>query len=178
MGKAEGYVEDYLIKQAKAHNHLCFKFISPGIDGVPDRILIGNGKTIFIECKSAVGSLSKQQKKRINDMLGAGADVRKWHTREEIDAYFESLETNRPAKFHSCWDDGSEFISHCTVNTKTREITDIESAGTPNPNAVCIDQYITLDDHTYPVWDPNCNTPKTDAMYCIAEHRKESYYAD
>ena len=88
MGKAEGYVEDYLIKQAKAHNHLCFKFISPGIDGVPDRILIGNGKTIFIECN------------------------------------------------------------------------------------------VTLDDHTYPVWDPDSDTPKTDAMYCIAEHRKESYYAN
>lgn len=92
MGKAENYVESYLIDQAKKHNYLCFKFVSPGIDGVPDRILIGDGNVIFVECKSKTGKLSKQQEKRIREMKQAGATVQVWNTREKIDNYFNTLE--------------------------------------------------------------------------------------
>lgn len=51
MKPIENDVETYLYKQAKNHDILCYKFTAPSTRGVPDRILIGNGKTIFLELK-------------------------------------------------------------------------------------------------------------------------------
>lgn len=85
MGLAEGYVENYLRQQATTHNCLCYKFTSPGTNGVPDEILIHNGYTMFIETKSPTGSLRDIQKERIKQMKQHGADVRICHTRQSID---------------------------------------------------------------------------------------------
>lgn len=51
MKQIENDVETYLYNQAKKHNILCYKFTAPSTTGVPDRILIGNGKTVFLELK-------------------------------------------------------------------------------------------------------------------------------
>lgn len=51
MKPIENDVETYLYKQAKKNDILCYKFTAPSTRGVPDRILIGNGKTIFLELK-------------------------------------------------------------------------------------------------------------------------------
>jgi len=51
MKPIENDVETYLYKQAKKHDILYYKFTAPSTRGVPDRILIGNGKTIFLELK-------------------------------------------------------------------------------------------------------------------------------
>lgn len=52
MGKPEGKIEAYLRQQCKKRDYLCFKFAPCGINGVPDRIVIGNGYTIFVELKA------------------------------------------------------------------------------------------------------------------------------
>lgn len=93
MGKPEGLVENYLIKQSKANGYLCYKFTSPGKRGVPDRIVIGNGHTIFIELKSETGDLRKQQEFRIREMREHGADVRVLNTKQKIDQFFLELES-------------------------------------------------------------------------------------
>lgn len=51
MNQIENDVETYLYTQAKKYDILCYKFTAPSTRGVPDRILIGNGKTIFLELK-------------------------------------------------------------------------------------------------------------------------------
>lgn len=51
----EGQVEDYLGKLCKQYDVLYYKFTSPGVRGVPDRILIGQGKTVFVELKRPGG---------------------------------------------------------------------------------------------------------------------------
>lgn len=51
MNQIENDVETYLYRQAKKYDILCYKFTAPSTRGVPDRILIGNGKTIFLELK-------------------------------------------------------------------------------------------------------------------------------
>lgn len=51
MGAPEGAIEKYLYDQAKKHDVLCYKFKAPSTDGVPDRVLIGNNKTVFVELK-------------------------------------------------------------------------------------------------------------------------------
>lgn len=92
MGKAEGYVENYLKKEANKRGFLCMKFTSPGTSGVPDRILIGHNLTFFVETKSNVGSLRELQKEVIHDMQKHGATVFVAHTREEVDELFNQLE--------------------------------------------------------------------------------------
>ena len=46
----ESYIESYLVRKVKEHGGLCYKFVSPGNPGVPDRLIITpTGKTIFVE---------------------------------------------------------------------------------------------------------------------------------
>ncbi len=91
MGKAEGIIERYLATQAKKHNYICYKFTSPGIRGVPDRILIGFGQTFFVETKSPVGDLRKQQEFRISEMQKHGATVYVVNSKESVDELFTML---------------------------------------------------------------------------------------
>ena len=93
MGKPEGQVEDYLIKRCEEHNFLCYKFVSPGRNGVPDRIIIGRGHTVFIELKAPNGTPSAQQILNAKRMTAAGADVRFCFSKEAIDEFFEEALT-------------------------------------------------------------------------------------
>ena len=61
MGHDEGLVENYLRKEAAKNDILCYKFTSPGTNGVPDDILITKGYVVFVETKSATGQLSEIQ---------------------------------------------------------------------------------------------------------------------
>lgn len=75
MGKPEGLIEDYLGKIAHRHGFLYYKFTSPAHSGVPDRILIGHGKTIFVELKRPGGDPRILQKRVFADMRKHGAMV-------------------------------------------------------------------------------------------------------
>lgn len=55
MGKPEGEIENYLGKLCKYNDILYYKFTAPSILGVPDRILLGNNKTVFVELKRPGG---------------------------------------------------------------------------------------------------------------------------
>ena len=93
MGRPEGQVEEYLVEKSEERGYLCYKWVSPGRRGVPDRILVGSGKVIFIELKSSVGVLSKSQQLMIPRLREHGADVRVIRSRSEVDALMEELET-------------------------------------------------------------------------------------
>ena len=73
----ESYIEKQLEKMVRGKGGLCFKFVSPGSPGVPDRIVITpDGRTIFVELKAETGSLQKIQQWQIERMRKCGADVR------------------------------------------------------------------------------------------------------
>lgn len=93
MGRPEGQVEEYLVEKSEERGYLCYKWVSPGRRGVPDRILVGSGKVIFIELKSSVGVLSKSQQLMIPRLREHGADVRVIRSRSEVDALMMELET-------------------------------------------------------------------------------------
>lgn len=49
----EKVIEQKLVKSVKAMGGICPKFVSPGYDGMPDRlILLPNGKIAFAEIKA------------------------------------------------------------------------------------------------------------------------------
>ena len=62
-------VEKYLILVTRAHGGMCLKFISPGIAGAPDRIVIlPGGKIGFAELKAPGKKPRRLQKAVIRDL--------------------------------------------------------------------------------------------------------------
>lgn len=68
----EKYIEMKLVQRAKLMGGLALKFVSPGLDGVPDRLVIlPNGKMAFVELKAPGKKLRPLQihrKKQIEEL--------------------------------------------------------------------------------------------------------------
>lgn len=88
--RPEATLEAYFIKKAEENNALQFKFLS-GVTGVPDRLLIYNGITAFVELKAKNGILSKRQKFIINSMRSHGATVFIPYSKVDIDNIFVNI---------------------------------------------------------------------------------------
>lgn len=97
MGKPEGKVESHLVSRCKELGWIQFKFTAPGRRGVPDRIVIGNGITAFVELKSDEGRPSAIQKVVIRRMRAAGAFVYICHTKEAVDEALDEIASMRPS---------------------------------------------------------------------------------
>lgn len=87
----EGRIEDYLEKQCKKRKYLCYKFVSPGNRGVPDRIVVGGGKTIFVELKAPGEEPRELQKYVIRKLRDNGATVYVIDSEKEIDELLNSI---------------------------------------------------------------------------------------
>ena len=62
----ESEIEGWLKSRVEKLGGLWFKFVSPGNDGVPDRMAIfPDGRTVFVELKTAMGHLSRVQRYQI-----------------------------------------------------------------------------------------------------------------
>ena len=84
-GMLEKTVERHLVEGVKRLGGLCYKFTSPGTQGVPDRLIItAQGRVIFVELKTSKGALSKIQKYTIDQMQRRGADVRVLYGLEQV----------------------------------------------------------------------------------------------
>lgn len=90
MGKAEAYVENYLGRKVYNAGGLYYKFTSAD-RGVPDRIVILKGRTVFVEAKAEGEKARRLQQVIHKRMRGRGADVRIIDTREDCDAFLEEL---------------------------------------------------------------------------------------
>jgi len=72
----EKYIEQALRKAVKAKGGMALKLISPGFDGVPDRIaLMPNGKMAFVELKSTGRKMRSIQIKRKKQLESLGFSV-------------------------------------------------------------------------------------------------------
>lgn len=91
MGKAEHYVEGYLRKEALRKGFLCYKFVSPGQNGVPDRVLIGHGRVAWVETKAPGEKTRELQDEVIRAMREHGATVFVADSREQVDEILDKL---------------------------------------------------------------------------------------
>lgn len=72
----ESDIEARLRKHINMACGMFFKFVSPGNDGVPDRIvMLPWGRIIFVELKTSRGKLSQVQKYQIWRLLQMGQQV-------------------------------------------------------------------------------------------------------
>lgn len=61
----EKYIENKLVTAVKKMGGICPKFVSPGFDGVPDRlVLLPNTKLAFVELKAKGKKMRPLQVKR------------------------------------------------------------------------------------------------------------------
>lgn len=88
----ESAIEARLVKMVRERGGLCYKFVSPGNPGVPDRIVITpEGRTIYVELKTEVGRLANIQKWQLGEMKARGAEVRVLKGLDQVKAFVEEV---------------------------------------------------------------------------------------
>lgn len=91
MGAAENKVEQYLVDEVEKREGLAIKVKRAGVKGVPDRIVILNFMTVFVECKSKQGKLEDHQIRLFNKMGAAGALIFVVNDRETVDNFIQFM---------------------------------------------------------------------------------------
>jgi hypothetical protein len=71
----ESNIESEIIDFAQVRGWWEAKFVSPGLRGVCDRIMLRRGRTVFIEVKRPGEEPTPQQKRRMMEIRAQGAEV-------------------------------------------------------------------------------------------------------
>jgi hypothetical protein len=72
----ESDIEKLLVREVKRQGGRAYKWVSPGNDGVPDRIVIFPGRApVFVELKTDTGRLSTLQSVQIKRLRDLGQPV-------------------------------------------------------------------------------------------------------
>lgn len=86
----EKEIEKRLAAGVKSLGGKAYKWVSPGNNGVPDRIVILPGKEpIFVELKTESGSLTALQKVQISRLKDLGQDVRVLYGLDQTKEFLE-----------------------------------------------------------------------------------------
>lgn len=91
MGVRENRVERYLDSEVTKLGGLTRKWVSPGRDGVPDRIVIIGGSIIGVEVKTTCGRLSEAQKREHQRLRDAGMEVITVTGESGVDEFIKEL---------------------------------------------------------------------------------------
>ena len=92
MTPLEKDIEKKLGNEIKKLGGLYYKFVSPSLPGVPDRIVImPGGRVIFVELKTETGRLAAIQKFILGEMQKRDADVRVIKGWPAAQAFLEEL---------------------------------------------------------------------------------------
>jgi hypothetical protein len=92
LPERESAIERYLVRQAEALGGLCWKFVSPGNAGVPDRLIIlPAGRVAFVETKRPGGKVRALQRHRIAQLTDRGVWAGVADTRERIDQILKQI---------------------------------------------------------------------------------------
>lgn len=87
MGVRENKVEKYLDERVTELDGLTRKWVSPGRDGVPDRIVIHKGRVFFVEVKVTDGVIEDHQAREHNRLIEKGANVCVVYGNDGVDVF-------------------------------------------------------------------------------------------
>ena len=88
----ESQIESRLVKMVRERGGLCYKFVSPGNPGVPDRIIITpQGRTVYVELKTEYGRLASIQRWQHEQMAARGIEVRIVRGLDQVKALVEEV---------------------------------------------------------------------------------------
>lgn len=88
---AENKIEDYLINRCKKEGILCYKFTSPGQNGVPDRILLYRGQCLFVETKATKKKPRPLQKAIFEDIQDQNIKVIVADSKQAVDKAIKTI---------------------------------------------------------------------------------------
>ena len=91
MGVRENKVEAYLDREIKRLGGITRKWVSPGRDGVPDRIVIHQGRVWFVEVKTVDGEYEEGQEREHKRLRDAGAEVRTVWGHDGVDGFIREV---------------------------------------------------------------------------------------
>lgn len=85
--RSESEIEKYLRERVEEIGGICDKWVSPGKNGVPDRIVFApGGHVVFVETKREKGGvISPLQTYRASQLKALGQHVYFIHTKEQVD---------------------------------------------------------------------------------------------
>ena len=90
----EKYIEQKLVAAVKDMGGIAFKFNAPGINGVPDRlVLLPHGKLAFIELKAPNKKMRPLQVRRKRQLEQLGFSVYSIDSAEQIGGVLDALES-------------------------------------------------------------------------------------
>ena len=85
----EKTIEKYLVKRVKEAGGMAAKWVSPGMSGVPDRIVfLPGGRIIFVEVKAPGKKLRPLQVHVRGQLEALGVDFRVVDSKESVNALF------------------------------------------------------------------------------------------
>lgn len=85
-------IERILVCEVKKLGGRAYKWVSPGNDGVPDRIVVFRGEPpVFVELKAENGSLTSLQEIQIRRLTDLGQIVRVVRGIEGLSEFFQDL---------------------------------------------------------------------------------------
>jgi len=88
----ESKIERRLKQEVEKRGGRAWKFVSPGMAGVPDRlILLPGGKVIFVELKAPGEQLRPLQEKRAKELRELGFTVYKIDSISEIKSFIAEV---------------------------------------------------------------------------------------
>ena len=87
----EKKIEQRLVKKVKEKGGLCLKWTSPGTTGVPDRLVIYQGRIIPVELKDPKGVLSARQKYMQKLLKQLEVEVHVLWDEAMVDTFIEAL---------------------------------------------------------------------------------------
>lgn len=90
----ESVIERNLVTEVKKRGGLAVKFVSPGLDGVPDRlVLFPGGKMAFVELKAPGKIMRPIQEKRARQLTTLGFRVYCVDNKEMIGGVLDEIQT-------------------------------------------------------------------------------------
>ena len=93
----EKEIETYLRTRISSFGGRAYKFISPGNDGVPDRLVcLPGGRVIFVELKTTGGKLRPLQAVQIHRLPALGFPVLIINSKNQVDELMKSLGGDAP----------------------------------------------------------------------------------
>lgn len=90
----EKEIESFLGDEVKAAGGRAYKFVSPGNDGVPDRlVLLPNGQAVFIELKAPGKKPTPLQESQIKKIRALGFRILVIDSKEGVNEFMKEVRT-------------------------------------------------------------------------------------